>query len=197
MRGDLPTSPSAPPRGRMTQRDAEADPSQTLCTGEQMSPARCALAKRAMLRARTNGELRLAGLEDSNTIDLVGKDAEGTFLLVMIEERPWGSDPNQADQLMAKISAYAGYVLDGDLVRQFPETAEGRFKIQLECVDSPDGHFSHIIDHAVEQLANLRIEFEVRPRGIEPDGSGNDQQAPRALGKTRLGRVWGASSRRS
>lgn len=63
----------------------------------------------------------MAGIADPNTIDLVAQDTDGTYLLVMIEDRPWGVVDEQATQLREKINTYAGYVLDGSLAQQYPE----------------------------------------------------------------------------
>jgi hypothetical protein len=106
----------------------------------------------------------VAGIADTNTIDLVAQDPDGTYLLVMIEDRLWGADPDQATQLQAKINSYVGYVLDGTLVRDYPETNGQSIRIRLDCTQAPVGHFAHITDHAATQLASRGIDFEVNPR---------------------------------
>jgi len=55
----------------------------------------------------------MAGIADTYTIDLVAQDADGTYLLVMVEDRPWGTHPDQSAQLQEKLNTYASYVLDG------------------------------------------------------------------------------------
>lgn len=106
----------------------------------------------------------MSGIADPHTIDLVAQDADGTFLLVMVEDRPWGSDPDQAAQLQEKINTYAGYVLDGSMARQYPETAGGPVRIRLDCTDTPTGHFAHITAHAASQLTARSIDFQVNQR---------------------------------
>ncbi len=106
----------------------------------------------------------MPGIADMNTIDLVAQDADGTYLLVMVEERSWGSDPDQARQLQEKINTYAGYVLDGSMARAYPETAGGPVRIRLDCAETPTGHFAHITTHARSQLAAHNIDFQVNPR---------------------------------
>lgn len=104
----------------------------------------------------------MPGVADTTTIDLVAQEADGTVLLVMVEERPWGSDADQAVQLQEKINAYAAYVLDGSLGRDYPEVAGGPFRIRLDCTEMPTGHFAHITAHAVSQLAAHFIDFQVK-----------------------------------
>jgi hypothetical protein len=106
----------------------------------------------------------MAGIADTNTIDLVGQDADGAYLLIMIEDRPWVTDPDQAAQLQEKINSYAGYILDGSLARQYPETEARMVCIRLDCLEAPDGHIAHITDHAAAQLDLHGIGFHINPK---------------------------------
>lgn len=67
----------------------------------------------------------MAGIADTYTIDLVAQDADGTYLLVMVEDRPWGTHPDQSAQLQEKLNTYASYVLDGaspgSFLRRLPD----------------------------------------------------------------------------
>jgi len=106
----------------------------------------------------------MPGIADTNTIDLVAREADGTVLLVMVEERPWGSDPHQSSQLQEKINLYVGYVLDGSLARQYPETTGKPVRIRLDCAEMPTGHLAHITTHAASQLGARAIDFQINPR---------------------------------
>jgi len=103
----------------------------------------------------------VAGIADTNTIDVVGQDATGRFLMIMVETRRWGSDPDQGTQLRQKINAYAGFILDGSLARQHPETLDHPVDIQLDCVETPSGEFAEITDHAAAKLLKLGIGFRI------------------------------------
>lgn len=105
----------------------------------------------------------MAGVADTDTVDVVAQDADGTYLLVMVEDRPWGASPEQVTQLQEKINTYAGYILDGGLARQYPETEGGPVRIRLDCISAPTDHFAHITEHAANQLTALGIEFVVNP----------------------------------
>lgn len=106
----------------------------------------------------------MAGVADTNTIDLVAQDADGAYVLVMVEERPWGAADEQSAELRDKINTYAGYVLDGSLAKQYPETVGEPVKIRLDCLTEAPGHFAHIASHASDQLAAHGIGFHVSPR---------------------------------
>jgi hypothetical protein len=103
----------------------------------------------------------MAGLAETNVVDLVAQDAEGTVLVVMVETRPWGADPDQAPQLRAKINAYAGFILDGALARNYPETAGKRVDIQLACPEAPVGEIAAITEHGAAQLQKFEIGFRL------------------------------------
>jgi hypothetical protein len=103
----------------------------------------------------------MAGIKDANVIDLVAQGADGEYMVVMVETRPWGASPDQPEQLKAKINAYAGYILDGTLARQYPETAGKAVRIRLDCPERPHGDIGMIIEWAMRQLREHGIRFEV------------------------------------
>jgi hypothetical protein len=78
------------------------------------------------------------GVFNPRVVDLIEDDpARDEVVLVMLEERPWGSDPEQLRQLEAKFNAYLSYVLGGYLVKQYPQYAERGVRFQLDCVENP------------------------------------------------------------
>lgn len=105
----------------------------------------------------------MSGIADTNSIDLIAQDHDGTYLLIMVEDRPWGAEPDQTDQLQAKINTYAGYILDGSMARHFPETMGNLVRIRLDCAEAPTGHSGHVVAHAATQLAHFNIGFVVNP----------------------------------
>ncbi|MGH3937266.1 MAG: DUF6572 domain-containing protein [Pseudonocardiaceae bacterium] len=106
----------------------------------------------------------MAGIADTNTIDVVAQDADGEYVIAMVEDRPWDTDPGQPMQLREKINAYAGFILDGSLVSQYPETTRCPVRIQLDCVQQPTDDIATIIDHARGQLEKLNIGFRLNVR---------------------------------
>ena len=106
----------------------------------------------------------MAGIEDSNVVDVVAQDANGEYMVVMVETRPWGSDPNQLEQLKAKINAYASFILDGGLLSTYPETADKTVRVQLDCVTHPTTDVTAIVDRAKTALAEHSVGFAVNVR---------------------------------
>ena len=65
------------------------------------------------------------GVHNPKVVDLIRvDDATQEVVLLMLEERPWGSDPNQLRQLEAKFNNYLEYVLGGHLATQYPPYAD-------------------------------------------------------------------------
>lgn len=104
----------------------------------------------------------MAGVQEPNVIDLVTHDpSHDGYKLIMIEVRPWSDAPPQLVQLREKINNYAMFVLDGGLLRAYPETAEHPLSIQLDCATPPTGEAQEVIDVASERLLDYGIRFVV------------------------------------
>lgn len=103
----------------------------------------------------------MAGIHESETIDLVARATDGRYVLVMVETRPWGADPAQPDQLKAKINTYAQFALDGGLLSHYPQAANQAIIIRLDCSQPPDEEINAITTRAAEQLTKFDIEVAV------------------------------------
>jgi len=103
----------------------------------------------------------MAGVAQTNVIDLVAQDASGKILLVMIESRPWGETSGMSSELREKINTYATFILDGGLVRQYPAAKGLPVDLQLNCPSAPTGPYAAIVEHATAQLKPAGIGFRV------------------------------------
>ena len=80
------------------------------------------------------------GVHNPRVVDLVRLDADADAVeLLMLEPRPWGSDPRQLEQLEAKFNSYLGYVQSGALARDYPHYVGRRVRFRLECATEPSG----------------------------------------------------------
>ena len=108
------------------------------------------------------------GVHNPRVIDLITPDVEsGEIVLVMLEERPWQSEPDQMRQLEAKFNAYLEYALGGHLVQQYPEYEGRPVRFQLECAENPrpaDGAFFTAMSNFAA-AENIRFVIAVRQRG--------------------------------
>ena len=103
------------------------------------------------------------GVQNPRVVDLIRPDGKGGVELLMLEARPWGSDPDQLSQLEAKLNAYLGYVQTGALARDYPQYAGASVRFRLECAAPPAGEAARMLGAAREFCAGDGIEFEVAP----------------------------------
>ena len=112
-------------------------------------------------------QLEPRGVHNPRVIDLITPDPKsGEVVLVMLEERPWQSEPEQLRQLEAKFNAYLEYALGGHLAQQYPEYAERPVRFQLECAENPrpadNAFFTAMANFAAAE--DIRFVVAVRQR---------------------------------
>ena len=111
----------------------------------------------------TAGPLNDRGVQNPRVVDLITFDrVADRVILLMIEHRPWGSDPKQLDQLQEKLNNYLDYVLDGYLTKQYPDYLGKVVRIQLEAPAPPEGEAAELVKAIEHYLKSIRIEFEER-----------------------------------
>lgn len=78
------------------------------------------------------------GVQNPRVVDLVHADeTTGEVVLVMLENRAWGTHADQLRELEAKFNSYLEYVLGGHLVSQYPQYADVRVRFQIDCATNP------------------------------------------------------------
>ena len=112
-----------------------------------------------------DGKREERGVHNPKVVDLIDFDPDrGEVVLSMIEERPWGSVPDQIKQIEDKFNSYLAYVLAGHLEREYPQYAGKRAVFQLECAQPP-GRQQDAFLTAVANFAegeNIRFAVVVR-----------------------------------
>ena len=84
------------------------------------------------------GDPEPRGIHNDRVVDLIRLDSESDeVVLLMLEERAWGTVPEQLRQLEAKFNSYLSYVLDGHLVKQYPQYQSKRVRFLLDCATPP------------------------------------------------------------
>lgn len=102
----------------------------------------------------------MAGVGDPDTVDIVAQDTDGRCLLVIVEEGDWDGR-KKARQLQEKIDSYLGRVLDGSVVRMYPELAGMQVRFRLMCREAVPAGIMTVIAKARSELDQLGIDFEV------------------------------------
>jgi hypothetical protein len=116
-----------------------------------------------MTREQMVAEFGEPGVQNPKLVDLIEADPKADkVVLVMIEPRAWGDDPQQFQQIEEKINRYLGYVLDGHLATHYPQYEGKRVRIRLDCAEEPRGDavkFVLAADHAIRAEG---LEFVVK-----------------------------------
>lgn len=78
------------------------------------------------------GETEATGETDEPVINFIFSSPDGAeYVLVLVETRPW-DEPGVIDELADRIDLTVRYVLDGDLVRELPETAGRSVRVHVD-----------------------------------------------------------------
>ncbi len=106
----------------------------------------------------------MAGLRDTEVIDLVAEEPDGTVLLVIVQANPW--TPTDIEPLKAKLNTYAQFILDGGLINHYPEVAGRPVRI---CIESktpiPDAVATLMaIAHSKMSTFGIDLHYKVNPR---------------------------------
>jgi hypothetical protein len=95
-------------------------------------------------------------------VDLISLDREkDEVVLLMLEQRPWGSAPEQLRQLEEKFNRYLGFVLDGFLAEQFPQYEGKPVCFRLDCAMAPGDAERPMLAAMKGFAAGQDIRFEV------------------------------------
>ena len=106
------------------------------------------------------------GAMNPDVVDLISPDPEtDEVVLTVLEDRPWGSAPDQLRQLQDKLNNYLAYVLDGFLAKEYPQYDGKAIRFELDCVEAPGqgerGFMTAFRNYADSQS----IRFVIAPRG--------------------------------
>ena len=103
------------------------------------------------------------GVHNPRVVDLVRLDTESDeVVLVMVEERAWGTAPEQFEQLEEKFNSYLSYVLGGHLVEEYPQYAGKRVCFELECAGTPASRELGLLTAMRNFAESEKLGFRVR-----------------------------------
>jgi hypothetical protein len=111
------------------------------------------------------------GVPDEPVIHVSFNSPDGEeYVLVLVEGRPW--DTRVIDELADRIDLVAQYVLDGDLVREFPETAGRSLRIHVDHLEPVDTDAAAFFLLAADRLGQRGLLFTAEqlhePTGDDP-----------------------------
>ena len=113
------------------------------------------------------------GVEFAHVIDLIADDTNtGEVTLIMLEQRPWDGSELRLFQLQEKINAYLSFALDGEMLEAYPQFANRKLRLQLDCVGMPGNDVVGFLSMVRDQIAFQGINLEVRVMGSGGCGEG-------------------------
>lgn len=88
-------------------------------------------------------------------LDLVTERADGTFVMYLVEEGPWTSEPTTPlRSIQDRLYDYFDVAVDGHLARLYPESAGRAVVIRVDAYDTPPGQVAGLVQHFSEVLAS-------------------------------------------
>lgn len=106
------------------------------------------------------------GVENPRIVDLITHNKEtNEVILVMIETRDWGSEPKQLKQIEDKYNTYLGYILDGFLVKDYPQYDGYRACIRIDCKLAPREEEQDFFRAVSQYAESQNIKFEINVLG--------------------------------
>jgi hypothetical protein len=103
----------------------------------------------------------------SAVLDHIMEGPDSWVLMVWFQD-DWDDSERQLGYVRAKIENYARFVVDGELVKQFPRARGRVVRIELFCGAEPTPAVRELLEIARPQLSKLGIGLSVRlmPRDI-------------------------------
>ena len=121
----------------------------------------------------TNSMASRRGVEHAGIIDALVHDPETDLItLTMVEPRPWDGSDLRLFQLQEKVNAYLSFVLDGEMVEDYPALEGKKLRIQLDCATAPDGKTLKFLKVVRDQIAFQGIDLQVRAAQLGTESSG-------------------------
>ncbi len=108
------------------------------------------------------------GVKNPKVVDLILPQG-GEVVLRMVEDRPWGTDEGQIDQLGEKFNNYLDYVLDGWFYKQYPAHEGKRVCIELEYVSTPGPDVAPLIAEMGRYSASVGVRFEAKQKNFSEE----------------------------
>lgn len=105
-------------------------------------------------------------VEDPGRIDFVVKTPTGEALLVMVENRPCEDSSQQLVELQEKLNSYVAFVVDGDLVTQYPELNGLPVRIELRHAGPLTKGVTEFLGKVKKSLSGFSITFQCREIGM-------------------------------
>ena len=101
-------------------------------------------------------------IENVAQVDVITVARDGTYVLIMVETRPWDGSGDRLLELQEKINSYVAFVTEGELDEMYPDAPSRAKRFQLDCFEPPDEHTAEFLRRVEKALAEHSIAFSVQ-----------------------------------
>lgn len=102
------------------------------------------------------------GIAHPSVLDLVAQ-SDRTIRLILIEDQALANE--DAPALQEKLNNYLGYVLDGELLKNYPESKDKKVVLRLEFNAPPAQFITEFIHRYREAIAQYQVQMELLVQG--------------------------------
>ena len=110
----------------------------------------------------------MAGIQDTNTVDLVGQNKEGNVELIIVEENPWTGSKEQLDFLLKKVNSYIQFFIGGQFKDMYPQLLGKPTSIHIMSsydLDSETVRFFEDVKENINAKYHIGLTFKLMPKG--------------------------------
>lgn len=104
------------------------------------------------------------GVQNPWVIDAMETSGE-RVVLKMFESRAWSEEFERMFELQEKFNAYMAFILDGEMLAEFPDLAGRQVGVVLECKDYPSAGVVDFLQKVREQMLLMDVDLQVDVRG--------------------------------
>ncbi|GAC1591953.1 MAG: hypothetical protein NVS3B21_11010 [Acidimicrobiales bacterium] len=107
-------------------------------------------------------------LFDPVKVDVVSVSSDGkTVTAVIAQPGPWTGSDAQINSIQQKIHNYVGFVLDGEMLRLYPETKGLSWVIAVDChLGPPDPRTATVLDQVAIAVERYGGRLVLRPERL-------------------------------
>jgi Family of unknown function (DUF6572) len=88
------------------------------------------------------------------TVDLVSERPDGTFVIYLVEQGPWTSDPiTHLRSIQDRLYGYFDVAVDGHLANLYPASSGRPVVIRVDAYDTPPQQVASFVQHFSEMIA--------------------------------------------
>ena len=91
------------------------------------------------------------------TIDLITKEQDGAFVLILVEQGPWtGTSESHLRRIQERLTNYLDIAIDGHLAKLHPESRGKPVRIRVDAYDTPPGQVTKLVQRFASYVSESK-----------------------------------------